>query len=549
MNTPAYFLISSMLYALIPVVIFLTGESPLNDALLVTLLTVAASVLVALRFLPQKGLRAALLDPWLLGFSLLNLAGFFGFLVLMAQAKTVSNPIFALVAAEAWPIFSAMLFPLFRIGRTRSMSLFDYAVGAFALFGLLLVAGPSLGKGLGVEGGLPGIVLPILAMLAMAFGSAFKAVYVQRAKERHAIGPILSFFLMYAQILPLVPLMLFFLDMPAAPLSAESAWRAPALIFVINVASAIAFSFGTLKISRSTDLYIWFFTPVFSTLFFCLFTASLLTPLEAAGIGVIVGCNLLASLETEKRWGYRYGVAGLMVAGVICILLQPLAMEDYYDTLAVLVIFVTITLAFLLERVSTRSGQEATLYSSAYTRALALGNPALRRALQELITERNPYSLKRKARRISAMSSDSQIIEPVALICASRVRGLSVSNLFSIAFGLFAASVIAVSSRPIGWQHDLFTFCFVPSILYGFFYLVDLNAQRFTLPYYAYGAGAGAGAGAEFRISFSFDKASQMRQNSVWSIILILFLSVCFIYGFVVKHSLGAPYLLSIAPG
>lgn len=421
------------------------------------------------------------------------------------------------------------------------MSPFDYAVGAFALFGLMLVAGPTLGGDTGTETGFAGIALPIMAMLAMAFGSAFKAVYVQHAKERHGIGPVLSFFLMYAQVLPLVPLMLVFLEMPDAAFSTGSAWLAPVLIFVINVASAIAFSYGTLKISRSTDLFIWFFTPVFSTLFFCLFTGQLLTPLEAAGIGVIVGCNLLASLETEKRWGYRYGVAGLMLTGVLCIVLEPLGMADYYDTLAVLVIFVTITLAFLLERVSTRSGQEAALYSSAYTRAMAQDAPALRVALQEIITERIPYKLKRKARRLSALTDDLQVLEPVALICASRVRGLSVSNLFSVAFGLFAASVIAVSSRPVGWQHDLFVFCFVPSILYGFFYLVDLNAQRFTLPYYAYGT-----AGA-MRMSFSFDKASQMRQNSVWSVILILFLSVCFIYGFAVKHSLGVPYLLNIA--
>ncbi|MBN2759689.1 MAG: hypothetical protein JXQ79_04250 [Rhodobacteraceae bacterium] len=543
MTTPTYFLLSSMLYALIPVVIFLTGESPLNDALLVTLLTVTTSGFVALRFVGQHNVRKALFDPWLLGYSVLNLAGFFGFMVLMAQAKTVSNPIFALVAAEAWPIFSAVLFPLFRIGRTRPLSPFDYAVGGFALFGLILVAGPSLGAGSDIDVGLEGIALPILAMLAMAFGSAFKAVYVQRAKHCHGVGPVLSFFLMYAQIVPLLPLMPVFLDMPGAALTIDSAWLAPALIFVINVASAIAFSFGTLKISRSTDLFIWFFTPVFSTLFFCLFTATLLTPLEAAGIGVIVGCNLLASLETEKRWGYRYGVAGLMVTGVLCIVLHPMEMAHYYDTLAVLVIFVTITLAFLLERVSTRSGQEAALYSSAYTRAMHLDAPALRLVLQEIIIERNPYILKRKARHLSGLTDDMDVLEPVALICASRVRGLSVSNLFSVAFGLFAASVIAVTSRPVGWQHDVFVFCFVPSILYGFFYLVDLNAQRFTLPYYAYDVDGSK------RISFSFDKASQMRQNSVWSIILILFLSVCFIYGFAVKHSLGAPYLVTIGGG
>ena len=313
----------------------------------------------------------------------------------------------------------------------------------------------------------------------------------------------------------------------------------PAIITLLSIGNAVAFSFGTLKISRSTDLYIWFFTPVFSTLFFCLFTATLLTPLEAAGIGVIVGCNLLASLETEKRYGYRYGVAGLMVTGVICIVLQPLEMAAFYDTLAVLVIFVTITLAFLLERVSTRAAQEAELYSRAYTRALNMGDRPLRDALQKIITERDPYRLKRRARRLSALTDDDRIVEPVALLCASRLRGLSVSNLFSIAFGLFAASVIAVSSRPVGWQHDLFAFCFVPSLLYGFFYLVDLNAQRFTLPYYAYDHGDGT------RISFAFDKAAHLKQNSIWSIILILFLSLCFLYGFAVKHGLDAPYLVA----
>lgn len=539
MTTPVYFLIAAVLHATIPVVILVLGDNALNNAISVTGTIIVISVFVTVFYAGRASVRAALKDIWLVLYAALSALGYFGFLYLFAVSKSVANPIYALVIVESWPIFTAILFPLVRIGRTSRLSLFEYIVGALALTGLVLVSGPAGSQGTFLDVDLAGIMAPVLAMLAMALAATMKALHVQRAKRTYGIGPVLSYFLLYLPIAPVLPFLLLGHDGGTSFALTAETLLLPAVITLLSIGNAVAFSYGTLKISRSTDLYIWFFTPVFSTLFFCLFTATLLTPLEAAGIGVIVGCNLLASLETEKRYGYRYGVAGLMVTGVICITLQPLAMTQYYDTLAVLVIFVTITLAFLLERVSTRAGQEATLYSTAYTRAMALGDKRLRTALQAIITERAPSRLKRKARRITALTDDAQIVEPVALICASRLRGLSVSNLFSIAFGLFAASVIAVTSRPVGWQHDLFAFCFIPSLLYGFFYLVDLNAQRFTLPYYAYDHGDGT------RISFTFDKAAHLKQNSIWSIILILFLSLCFLYGFAMKHSVDAPYLLT----
>ena len=200
MTTPVYFLIAAVLHATIPVVILILGDNALNNAISVTGSIIVISIMVTLVYFRRANVRAALKDVWLVVYAALSALGYFGFLYLFAVSKSVANPIYALVIVESWPIFTAVLFPLVHIGRTRRLSLFEYIVGALALTGLVLVSEPAASQEDFLDVDLAGITAPLLAMLAMALAATMKALHVQRAKRTYGIGPVLSYFLLYIPV-------------------------------------------------------------------------------------------------------------------------------------------------------------------------------------------------------------------------------------------------------------------------------------------------------------------------------------------------------------
>lgn len=526
MSTISLFLLSSVLYALVPVAILLFGDGKPQSALNVLAMTVAMSCLLAGKIVTRANYRAALLDKRLFWMSLLQTLGFLGFLAFIFLAQDHSEALFTLIVAESWPLFSAVLFPLFVVGHTKKLTLFEYLVGVIAILGLAFVTVPNDGDLTGlVSVGFAGIIFPILATLAMAFSVTFKAMYVQRAADEHGILAVESFFLMYQQMLPvlLLGLVLFPVDISFQTLSSVPL---ATVISLLNVGSAIIFSLGTLKIMRATDLYIWFFTPVFSVLFYCLATFSAPAAYDIAGLGLIVGCNLLVTLDTERRVGYRYGILGLMITGAACIALPVAPMEHYYDSLAVLAIFSTITLTFMLDRTATRSAREAALFSDICRSLDPMAQRATIEKVRAFYDESRLHLLKRQLRQLRSEIADPSAYEKLARLASSRARGLNVSNLFSVAAAILAIFLLSISSRPEGWQHAFFALAFVPSVIYGFFYLIDLNRQRFQVPYYP--------IVLDGAVCYTLPEKSSSRreQSSSWAMTLILFLVICFGWGF-----------------
>jgi hypothetical protein len=461
----------------------------------------------------------------------LNQVGFLGFVYAVSASRGVSDPIYTLVIIESWPLIVALAYPIFKIRKVEKLSASTVVISTLAIVGVWLIAWPQLQQSVDSASsgaGAMGLIWPILGMLGIALGSLYKAKYVEVAMRRHKVGAVASFFTIYTHILPFAVIYLAYVGVNSEAVSIQSFGGTGLAIAGMNAVSAILFSFGTLRLRNTSDLFIWFFAPVFSVGFYCLFNGALPNAYETAGISLIVGSNLLISLKSDDRIGYRLGVLSMMVAGTICVFPSIAPMTEFYDALAVLAIFVSITLAFMLERVAARTAYELDMFETAKSSIPIEGNGAEQvERICKMQSERSPVKLRRDYRKLLRMGASEEVLKLVRDGCTSRSRGLSLTNLFSVVATSVAILILAAVGRPLGWQHDFMVFLFVPSLVYAVGYMVDLNNSRF-LSY------------SEPRKGYLDFSPTQIRRrfgvrNQLWSVVLIIFLVANFLLGFLAK--------------
>lgn len=535
MTTISYFLLSAALYAAIPFMILSFGSLHPMNAMLVLGMTIVASTLACIPHL--RRLSMVLLSGPLAVYAIVNAIGFVGFIALLEHARGKVEPIFALVVVESWPLLAAISYPLLKIGQGKRVSLFALSVATLAVGGIFLISLPEFtsqksGDLLG-DGAPWDMLIPVLAMIAMTIGSLAKAKYVDLAKRDYGIGPVLSFFTMYAQILPLAVPALFLLLSRSDGQPTPTEMEAALIITVANTISAILFSFGTLKMRQNSDLFIWFFAPVFSVLFFCVYNTTLPLNVQAAGIGLIVGSNLVLSLNTEDRLGYRAAVLSMMVIGSLAVFPSLAPFDAYYDSLAVLSIFVSITLAFMLERVSARAEHEIELVQDVLQSCEASPHSeTLVPIALKLQTARAAIRVAWLHRKLVQAGAEPDVLSAAMHLGISRQRGLRFSNLFALVAAIAAIVVVVMIGRPEGWQHDFIAVLFVPSLIYALFYLHDLNESRFT----AYRYRKLTRGKRWLALDFLRPGRRLDRRNAVWSSVLIVFLVLNFTGGFLAKQ-------------
>jgi hypothetical protein len=421
-----------------------------------------------------------------------------------------------------------------KIGLSRRIDPGSIVVGCLAVFGIALIGRTELeNQTAAAAPNLLGFAVPVLAMLSMTVSTMAKAKYVDMAQKNHDVGPFNSFFLMYFQALPFLPLMLWPL-LRNGYAGDDVAFASDLSIVVLNIASAILFSYGTLWLRDNRDWFVWFFAPVFSVAFYCLYQARMPEPFETVGIGLIVGSNLLLSLNTNNRLSYKYAVICLMIIGAFCSF-QPIApFDQYYDTLAVLSIFVSVTLSFMLSRVAGRAEHEVGLFQQAINSAA--GHPSAPQIIATLTRFQNssePVHTARLHRTLIRMRAPDDVLNLTRQIGVSRSRGMEISNLFSLTTAIVAIVVIVLVGRPVGWQHDFFALMFAPSVVYAYFYLLDLDRSRNEAEIKTLKTRDGG-----LFTTFGRKRNRLNSRNTRWSIVLIVFLIMNFLVAFTAKGPL-----------
>lgn len=524
-----WFTLSSLFYASIPVIVIMYGSAAVPLAIATTAITAGVSMVVALW---RRDIIKTLKDAELFLLSIVNKVFFFLFILFTGISYDNSAPIYTLVIIESWPLVAAFIVPLFLGSGVTKIDGESLVIGFFAFLGVLLVASPAfasfsfdIGANIDIRSVL-GLISPIFAMIFMVLASSVKARHAKIAFRRYGVNPADAYFGSFVAASPMILVFIavfHFFDFEV--FTVGDVTFAALAVSLFNIASSIFFSFGTNKLKNSSDLFIWFFAPVFSVILFCLYEQRVPSDAESIGVSIIVSCNLLISLRADVRYSYSFTVISIMVMGVVCIFPPIDSLPEYYDAVAVLSIFISVTLAFLLGRLSQRADREIQLFGRAISLAKgALDEPDFRefhRRATLLNNARGYVPIKRCYNNVSHLTDREEVLYPLRELSISKLRGIGFAHIFSSSLSIFALFVLISVARPSGWHHDLIAVLFFPSVMYAFLSAIDLNNNRYSN---FVGLSKGLSIAAPSRLLISDRRVRSGARNTYWSSFLLVFL-------------------------
>ncbi|MEM9726601.1 MAG: hypothetical protein AAF909_14225 [Pseudomonadota bacterium] len=414
-----------------------------------------------------------------------------GSVVALGAAFQEGRSISAVLLYESWPILLAVIFPLFvsrdiaRLSGTDVLLLGVGMVGVgFIVYGYLQTPSPDAGAaGQGQPGNLTGLWYALLALVLLAVSTALKARYVRLAAERHGVGAFLSFAYMQMAAIPVaLPLLLvpsaagdFFSALGGARPFAE---YSPTLALVaINVLSAILFSYGSLKMRFASENLIWFLTPIFTLILFFLILGVTPKRYEYVGAMLVLCANILTHFKLENTASFAAAYLGFVGFGVLCIYVDGVGADNYFEMLSVLVIFFSILLSAIFQRLTERR-KETHAAALAVLDALEEADAAARAPVSAVLASRSPSALheayqaaaaalEAPSRERANAPSTRTLRGAVERYALARRFGLGVSEVFILLKLGAVAMFCAVYLRGADWWHDLFAFSFAASVLFA----------------------------------------------------------------------------------
>lgn len=492
-STIELILLSAAAYAAIPVALSEMDPQLVSSFPVVLIaLKVAISLPVVVSAWGRSRFLLSLKDRNIL--SLASIQAFFFILSLLLFTMSLASldtPV-AIVIAETWPIPSAIAMGYLLRDQLSRLNGSDYLWGSIACLGVVLVLDlPSKLDGVDTSTWI-GALLALASAVAMGLSVAFKARAVKLMRDRHHIGPVLSYFLLQFFFLPALPLFaIYFVFLsgsnPEIDLPMPSLWAAlPWMIVVVglNFSSSVLYSFATLKLKRASDGFVWFFTPAFSLLLFSLWTGESLKGHELIGLTFILSSNLLLTIAADTSRAFKSLVLTVLAAGSWCYFVPPFFIENefYFDALSILSIFFVVILVEGLGQVSRQTEEEERLLIG-LNHALADKDTHLSDAFQKLCRHQSPVSFKRRyhlLRRALIADGYREIAQKLDHLAHVRNRTLRLGRHVSLAACLVATAAIGLLARPETWLAEMFITVYLPSMVFSFFILIEgqLDQER-----------------------------------------------------------------------
>lgn len=535
-STIELILLSAAAYAAIPVALSEMDPQLVSSfPVVLIVLKVAIALPVVVSGWGRSRFVASLKDRNILW--LASIQAFFFVLSLLLftlSLASLDTPV-AIVITETWPIPSAIAMGYLLRDQLRRLDGSEYLWGSIAFLGVVLVLDLP-GKLDGVERSTwIGALLALASAVAMGLSVAFKARAVKLMRERHHIGPVLSYFLLQFFFLPALPLYALYFAFfsggdPAIGVPLSSFWGALPLVVVVvalNFSSSVLYSFATLKLKRASDGFVWFFTPAFSLLLFSLWTGEALKGHELIGLTFILSSNLLLTIAADTTRAFKSLVLTVLAAGSWCYFVDPFFVENefYFDALSILSIFFVVILVEGLGQVSRQTDEEERLLIE-LNHALADKDNHLSDAFGHLCRRQSPVSFKRRyhvLRRALIADGLRDIALELDRLAHARNRALRLGKHVSLAACLVATAAIGLLARPETWLAEMFITVYLPSMVFSFFILIEgqLDQERSLFRRLTTPAGDHV-----IRIL----SLRSPRDSVIWSLILSAFIIVTYAY-------------------
>lgn len=458
-------LAASVLYSLIPLAMTL-GTADLAIYLGAFLPIVLGLVSLPMIFALRLGgaFRLIVGDLRLSGLMLANAAFLILSFVLLSAALASGRHVASVIIAETWPFFAALSMQYIRRRRVQSLSAGDFFWGLISVAGVALVmrgeftAAPVLTAGHpaapttqgnwfnGFAGPTGTALLAGAAAVSMGLAVSLKARIADILLERHDIGPFRGYAIIQAYFLPIGLLVVPFLSL--RPIQIDSADLLPvALVALLNVASSIAFTIGTLRMTHASQTYISFFAPLFAMTWLSVVNWTMPVDEQLLGIGFLLGSNLMVALKQDLSVALRGMIAGLLLVGAACHMVPPAGSENYFEIVSSLSVFFVVYFVFVMELLVRWGDEELVL-------RIELDHPA---------DPASAVANSHVARRLQVLATRQVYFGHVAVM--------------SLIF--LASSVVGIFGRPTGWVYSMFVTLYVSAMLYSvLLVMVSVRARR-----------------------------------------------------------------------
>ncbi len=497
-----YFMIavSALLSAFIPIVIaFSSGSNPLLIAFSVKVYTVAFSFLYLLVFGRHKidAIYRAMMDASVARQSFIQALLFVTSIVTYSKSIQSGRLASSVVIMESWPIVTALIIAPMLSQRIIPLNYNSLIPAALCLGGVFFIVYADGAPGVF---NMASIYWALASMVSMAFCVAIKAKAVDLCDKEHGLGPVDSFVVLQIFAVPIVVVSAIPLVVGNAGMWNELFGQTPdflrdSLLFggigIINSLAAISYSYGTLKLKAADSLFVWYFSPAVTIVaaFFILNTVP--NTYEFLAIAFIISGNLLLALRADNSFSYRYSLLVLMATGALCVLVEPAGSPYYFDLLAVLCIFVTILLSFLIDKASSRLERENQLLISLYL--FFNENKVLRESdrsrflhvLDNMRRAKSHYGIRksyiRMVNRLRKLGlEDTALFSDLLNYVDSKVRGVSFGQLVGMSGAILCLFALSIGLRPDAWYVALFVTVFNASVSFAYFSIFDFQSDRYA---------------------------------------------------------------------
>ncbi len=534
-STIELILLSAIVYAAIPVVLSELDTELVSSfpVVMIGLKVLIALPVVLTRFGWTKLLQS--LRDWEVFWLASTQALFFvlSLLFLALSLSMIDVPV-AIVIAETWPIPAAIAMGVIMSDQLKRLTFSELIWGTIAFVGVILVLDLPGDIDQISRGTWTGAALALASAATMGLSAALKARAVRRMKSTYQIGPFLSYFLLQFFFLPALPLFLAYQYFFAADSAVNqlpldvflASLPLVSLIVFLNFTSSVLYSFATLKLERTSDGFVWFFTPAFSLLLFSIYTGQALKAHELIGLTFILSSNLLLTIAADTSRSFKALILTTLGTGSVCYFMQPVYdSTNYFDAIAILSIFFVVILSEGWRQIASHSDREEALLLD-INHEMQKVAPDLHTSFDRLVNQTHPTFFKRNyhALRRTALQRDLKNL-PLLLdrLAHARNRSVQLGKFVSLSACVIATAAIGLLARPDGWLTSIFITVYLPSMVFSLFILIEGHLGNHTLRFRASPA-----MPSEIIVRILAGRAP--RDSVIWSLLLSGFIILTYAY-------------------
>ncbi len=444
----------------------------------------------------------------------------------------------ATVIFEIWPIIAMYITPLLIKRGWSKISLRDLGFSALSFVGVAFLMYPEVQKGGNIficDGGLCHVMLPLVGGVFMAIGSVMKSrVSHLFENKKHPVASLLKVqvFFSIGVVLLAIPFMLFF----PQEHSTYTPQNIAGILFIglfIHTLGNVSYTLAVLRSTKANIVVLWYLMPIFSVIWLWLAGESTITSFIILGSIYIITCNLVMTVKADSSIAYSAAIVTMLFGGTYVYFTDGLTMtanyiSNFYDAIQVPIVFYTILVAFMMDRLIRSDKQEEACaikvinYIDDIADKLKGHSPEYIRHVVAMVSTNNRRDIDRHYRAVrnageKALSGINNDLDELAV---SKIRGASFAEVFILMLIGILTIVTALTFRPTDIVGDSFSIVLSLTVAFIFFTVVDLQNKR--REFYLQRDDAG-------HRSIAAGLTQDMTSERAISIVLILFVLAAFL--------------------